>query len=176
MTIYAVNRLGSPELYWTSFFHFVLAIASSSFNTLFPYLFYASLPTWFSVFLSFPFPILVQMTFFLVSVLRPFPQYKQYLDILSFVPPASPGIYGWWCDFLLYLTLSIACLACIFLCCFQSSCLSFCSSIHPLHYICFSPHHVSVPFRLPFRALFGNLRHYRCLADSFVPDLIIVCH
>ena len=63
------HLLGLPEWLLISFFQFFLSCASSSFN---PTLFYTSLSTWLSVFLSASFLVLVHLTFFLARPLCPF--------------------------------------------------------------------------------------------------------
>ena len=55
-------------------FHFVLSCTSSSFNltfSIYRYLFYTSLSTWYSVFLFVSFLVLVHLTFFLAHALPP---------------------------------------------------------------------------------------------------------
>ena len=94
------HHLGSPEWYWISFFHFVLSSASFSVLTPpFPYLFYTSLYTWFSVFLSVSFLVLVHIIF-LVSALHPFSYHFSLFSVI-FIVTVSCHHTGLWLLFLI---------------------------------------------------------------------------
>ena len=119
----------------------MLSSKSPSFNPHFPYLFYTTLATWFSVFFSVAFVVMVHLTFFLVCALRPFRQYKQYFEIPSLLLAFSWHLWSLLpIIFHLHLALSVSSLACVFSSCFQPSCLSFLLVYHSTHCIFFSPY------------------------------------